>query len=110
MTIEQSDKIDGMGLDAHKGEVVLMISDHLEWLDNRGHFLKLEEKLSSYINFAQSGQLQEIIPNSKGLGTRIKLVHQFDPPAKSRVILEAIKQQLSELNLEFSYEALPSKY
>lgn len=107
MTIEQADKVDGMGIDANKGEVVLMISDHLKWVDQSAHFSKLEDKLGSYINFIKSGQLEEAMPLAKGMETRIKLVHQFPPPGEARSILDSIAQQLSELRLSFSYEGIP---
>ena len=110
MTIEQADKVDGMGIDIEKGEVVLIISDHLEWADKTAHFSKLENKLGCYINFVQSGQLQEAMPQATGMGTRIKLVHQFAPPGEAKSILDSIAQQLSEMGVEFSYEGIPANY
>lgn len=110
MTIEQADKIDGLGIDAGKGEVVLMISDHLEWSDQTAHFSKLELKLGSYINFTQSGQLIEALPQAKGMPTRIKLVYENDPPVAAKKILDSIAQQLSEIDFEFSYEGLPANF
>lgn len=110
MTIEQADKVDAMGIDAGKGEVVLMISDHLEWSDQTAHFSMLEQKLGSYINFAQSGQLEQALPEAKGMPTRIKLVHQFSPPVDAKSILDSIARQLSEMNFAFSYEGLPASY
>jgi hypothetical protein len=110
MTIEQSDKVDGMGVDAGNGEVVLIISDHLEWVDQAAHFSKLEQKLGGYINFVQSGQLEESVPQAKVMPTRIKLVHQYDPPVEAKSILNSIAQQLAEMNFRFSHESLPENY
>ena len=110
MTIEQADKIDGMGIDAAKGEVVLIISDHLEWGGEVDHFSKLEQKLGGYINFVQSGQLQEVMPQAKGMSARIKLVHQYEPPIEAKSILDSVARQLGEMNFVFSYEGLPANY
>jgi hypothetical protein len=110
MTIEQADKVDGLGIDAEKGEVVLMISDHLEWVDQTTHFLKLDHKLGCYIDFVQSGQLCETMPQAKGMVTRIKLVHQFAPSVEAKSILDSITQQLSEMSVAFSYEGIPANY
>lgn len=110
MTIEQIDKVDGMGFDAANGEVVLIISDHLDWKDHNRHFAVLEQKLGSYIDFVQSGQLKDTMSQSVGKSTRIKLVHQHTPPVEAKLILDSISQQLSEMDLAFSYESLPSTY
>lgn len=110
MTIEQADKVDGMGIDTERNEVVLMISDHLEWSDQAQHFPQLEAKIGGYINFVQSGQLAEMMPKSRGLLVGIKLVYKYEPPDEVKRVLDSIVEQLSQMNLRFSYEILPSKY
>lgn len=42
MSIEQADVIDAIVVDKETGQVVLTISDHLEWGDD--HLLLLQEK------------------------------------------------------------------
>lgn len=110
MTIEQADKVDGMGIDADKGEVVLLISDHLKWDDEGTHFSKLEEKLGGYINFVQSGQIEELMPQAKGMVKRIKLVCQHEPTMGAKSLLDSVAHQLDGMNFAFSYEQLAAKY
>lgn len=110
MTIENTDKVDGLGVDAQAQEAVLLISDHLSWHDVGEHFGFLEKKIGSYVSFINSGQLDEALPNAKGLPVRIKLIHEHRPDSRSIEILDGLAGQLSGLGLRFSYEALPSGY
>jgi hypothetical protein len=110
VTIEQADKVDGMGIDSDKGEVVLVISDHLDWLDQALHFSRLEQKIDNYINFVQSAQLEEVMPQGKGMGIRIKLVQQFAAPSEVKSILDGIAQQLFEIGIAFTCEEIPAGY
>ena len=110
MTIEQIEKVDGLGIDVQAGEAVLVISDHLSWQDEAEHFSYLENKIGNYVNFIKSGQMLEILPNARGLSTKIKLVHEHQPTANAERILAAVKKQLKDIEITFAYEALPDSY
>lgn len=111
MTIENPDTIDGVGIDRQTGEVVLLISDHLLWGDDdASHFSLLENKLGGYVNFVQSGQVLEALPGAEGRPIRIRLVHEHEPTDGAKTVLEAVRQQLAEIGLEFSYLGLPTGY
>ncbi len=107
MTIEQLDKVDGLGIDGQRNETVLLISDHLSWQDQSVHFAVLEGKLSAYLNFIRSGQLYESLPSAKGLPVRIKLMHQHSPNAAAELALDATGKKLAALGVAFSHESLP---
>ncbi len=110
MTIEQPNKIDGLGLGRSVKEVVLMISDHLSWQDGQTHFTALEKKIGNYLNFVKSGQILESFPHASGLPVRINLIYKYEPDAPAENILQTVKRQLSEMGITFTYEALPEKY
>lgn len=110
MTIEDVNIIDGMGIDAKDEEIILMISDHLPWSDERAHFGALEAKLGRYIDFIKSGQLLEEQPQALGLKKRIELIYQFEPSNSALVVLRTIATQLKELDIQFSYTTLPTPY
>ena len=111
MTIESPDSVDGLGIDRQNSEVVLLISDHLPWADDdAAHFSLLENKLDAYVNFIRSGQVLEAVPGSEGLPIRIRLVHEYEPTEAAKTVLEAVKQQLAEIGMAFSYLGLPANY
>ena len=52
LSIEQTDVVDFMGIDKLTGEIVLTISDHLEWNDaDEEHLWLLQEKINAYLRF-----------------------------------------------------------
>lgn len=110
MTIEQSDKVDGMGIDARLNEFVLLISDHLRWENEAVHIEALESKIGGYLNYINSGQHLEAVPRAKGLPIRIKFVHEHKPTPTAQSMLRSVKGQLEDINIRFSYESLPEGY
>ncbi len=110
MTIEQADKIDGIGIDKRLNELTLLVSDHLPWEDEAAHFRAMESKIDAYLNYLRSNQHLESIPQSKGLPIRINLLCEHSPTQNAQSILEGMRGQLESMNIRFSYDALPSGY
>lgn len=110
MTIEDTQTLDGAGIDEDTNETVLVISDHLSWQNEGEHFTLLEKKLSSYIDFVRSGQIYEVLPSSRGLPIRIRLIHEHAPTSSALAFLRAAQKQLAEIGFNFSHQSLPEGY
>ena len=65
MAVDNPNVIDAIGTDQTTGEVVLTISDHLEWDDRNEHLLILQEKINRYIGFIETGELREKYPGAE---------------------------------------------
>lgn len=107
MTIENFETIDGVGISKESGEVVLQISDHLEWEDSAIHFNLIEKKIGSYLNFIQGGQLFEVVPEAKDRSIRIDIICKFEPSELALKFLTAAMQQLKLMGVALSYGMLP---
>jgi hypothetical protein len=84
MAVDQTDKIDAIGVDRSSGCVVLTISDHLPWtVADDGHLDLLRDKLNAYLSFVESGQLIEAYPDAAGRHVVICVVgkHDLSAPA-----------------------------
>lgn len=110
MSIEDSGVIDSIGVSKVDQKAVLLISDHLDWADEKGHFEVFEQKISKYLDFIKSGQLLETLPHAKDRPIRIELVQQYKPTENGLRFLNAAKQQLAEMGLEFTFHPLPAGY
>ena len=78
MTIEQPSTIDFVSFGPESNDVVLAISDHLVWDQNEGeHLLLLQDKLNSYLEFVENGQLYKHYPQVKGRNVVISLASKF---------------------------------
>lgn len=110
MAIDNPSSVDGLGISRADGKAVLTIADHLDWASVPDHLRMIERKLGNYLGFIRSGQIYEALAESRGRSVRIELIHQFPPDDEGKRFLEAAKLQLSEMGVEFAYQALPDGY
>ena len=66
MSIQQNDKVDAIGIELDSGCVILTISDHLDWKDERPHLIALQDKLNTYRRFVESAELFTVYPDAVG--------------------------------------------
>ena len=104
MPLEQTDKIDALGLESETGCAVLTIADSWHWDDEREHLSALQEKLNAYFEFIESGQVWESYPAATGRQLRINVVFRFRPPAVATEFLAKAAAVASELNVLVSHE------
>jgi hypothetical protein len=78
MTINQPDVIDIISINK-AGDVVLTISDHLDWSNSVEHQAILEAKLNKYLAFVESREILTNYPDAKGRRVLIKIVFKFEP-------------------------------
>ena len=110
MTIAQADQVDGIGIDSHSHELVLIISDHLTWENEAAHVAALETKIGAYLGFLNDRQHLQSVPSATGLPIRIKVLHQYEPTSVGQMILQTVENQLATRNIRFSYGPLPVGY
>ena len=85
MTVEDVDKIDFVTGERQTGDMILTISDHLDWDENEGeHLLVLQKKLNTYLEFIESGQLYVKIPEAVGRKIVIQVVGKFPLSEEAR--------------------------
>jgi len=110
MSISDAGTIDGIGIDKASGEVVLNISDHLDWADQEGHLTALETKVNAYLEYLKSGQLVKDLPNAKGRRPRIAVYQQFAAPDGATEVLERLGAALEAHGIGFNFGELPAGY
>jgi hypothetical protein len=92
VSIDIPDVIDAIGIDRETGEVILTISDHLEWEKGyEEHSSRLEAKIGQYLNFIISGQLFVDYPDGLGRKIRIDIVQKYPPDEQGHTWLHAAK-------------------
>ena len=84
MSIDQPDVVDIVSVDRMTGQVVLTISDHLDWSDSAAHQLLLQSKLNRYLAFVESGEILQSCPNAKDRLVALRVVFRFQPDEAGR--------------------------
>lgn len=87
MTIENPGVVDFVSVDPQTDDVVLTVSDHLDWRDEAAHLVALEEKLNAYMAFVESGELIERYPYARDRRVRIEIVteHELSQGARTYI-------------------------
>jgi hypothetical protein len=65
VSITDVDSVDNIA-ETNNGEVLMVITDHLEWENLSEHLTLLEKKLSTYVFFLESGMIFERHENLRG--------------------------------------------
>ena len=86
--------------------VILTISDHLEWDEENEHIFLLQEKINAYLIAIESGQLNKKYPNSIGKKVIISVALKYDPDENGVLFLSKVKDTLSNSGYGFSYYIL----
>ncbi|WP_136805857.1 DUF6572 domain-containing protein [Desulfosediminicola flagellatus] len=103
MSIEQTEVIDFISAAKDEQYIDLTISDHLAWDDKNEKLLILQDKLNSYLEFIESGQLIEEYPASKGKKIRIDLRCKFEPNDEGKNFLSIVQPVVNDLGHELKW-------
>lgn len=98
MSIIDSDKVDGMG--KRNNELILLITDHLEWENEYEHLLILQNKINSYLGFIETKQYKETYPNTDFDNYVIEIHFLNDISKNCLKLLDVIANQVEEFNIK----------
>ena len=103
MSIEQQNTIDFIGIDKNTNQVILTISDHLDWQENN-HLILLQEKLNTYLRFIESGEINESYPDAKNKSVVLKIRALHKPNREAKSFLGKVKKIIEDAGMSFLFE------
>lgn len=104
MSLDNTRIIDAVGTEAATGCTVLTITDHWDWEDEHAHLLALQEKLNSYFEFVESGQLAETRPDASKGQVRINVVSRFPMPSVGKDLISKASDVARQIDIEVTTE------
>ena len=108
MAVDNPDVVDAIGIDRDTGDVVLSISDHLEWDEANEHLLVLQDKINRYLGFIDSGELLEEYPNAVSRPVRIDVCCKYQPADDGQRFLAQAREVIERAGWSFSWR-VPEK-
>jgi len=102
VAVDNSDIVDIVSIGSD-GNVVLTISDHLEWAETESHQLTLQDKLNRYLAFVESGEILESYPKAEGRPIVFSVVTQFDPDPSGLAFLERARTVIENAGFRFRH-------
>ena|SRR5690606_10483941 len=106
MSVENKEVIDLISIDEQQ-KVILTISDHLEWDERNEHLLILQEKINSYLESIEGGDLYEKYPNARNRKIVIRIVSLYNPNEDGEFFLQRVKQILESAGYGFEFSRQP---
>src|ERR1700739_4426375 len=98
MGMDTPQTVDAISLDRSGKIVTLTIFDAWDWADEGRHLIAIQEKLNSYFDFIQSGQIFESYPKAVGKELCIDVVTQYPLTAKAGRLLRLADKLAGKLN------------
>jgi len=109
MTIDQMDVVDAIARDPDNDEVILFIFDHLPWTSNDqehfNHLDLLQQKIYRYLDFIESGEMNERYPKAIGRNVRFQIRGKYEMDEDAAALFKKLQDYVSEqgCRLEFRY-------
>lgn len=110
MSIENTTTVDFVNVQSATGEVLLTISDHLDWDEQEGRHLELlQSKLNTYLRFIESGELYRTFPQTKGRNLVIDVAGQFPMSTIGRSFFQKAERAVRNAGYSIRFRLLDSK-
>ena len=105
-TIEDVHKIDAINVDKETNDVILNIFDHLDWADEKKHIDTLKEKITNYIKFVESKEIESVFPDAKGKKIKICVVAKFSVTGNALKFIASITETVTNAGLSLDHSFL----
>ncbi len=100
MAVDDEGVVDWIASSPKTNEVILVITDHLQWnTDNDFHILHMElllEKVNSYLGFMESGEIYEAYPEAIGKKLVIRVVAKYEMSEDGKTFFEKLKDAVEK--------------
>jgi hypothetical protein len=94
MSVEEAGVVDFISTRGDR--VVLTITDHLDWADEAGHVLALQEKINAYLAFLEGGEMSTAYPQGVGKSAVISVVMQVAPTPGCNKFFDMVRPVLED--------------
>jgi len=103
MSIEQKNVIDFISTNEESNSVVLTISDHLDWIDVKKHLLALQDKISTYLRFIESGEIYDSYADAKGKNIVINIIAKNELVPEGEEFIEKVKSVVHQAGFKLDF-------
>ncbi len=98
--VEDTEVIDLVTFDKKSNTLILVMIETRDWDSSSSMYSELQDKLSNYIAYVESGQLFEKYPDYKKSKIAIHLDHKFEMSKFAKSVFLRMEAILSEYGIE----------
>ena len=110
MAVDQPDVIDVASMSKSSGELILTISDHLDWASSIEHQTVLQKKFNAYLAFAESEEIWQQFPDAKGRPVVFNVVFRYRPDKQGLLFLDRARAVIESAGFGLRYEVFAESY
>ncbi len=99
ISISDVEKVDAMGISKDGQQLILLITDHLNWKNEYDHLMQLQNKINSYLGYIESQQYSEVYPNREFSSFKIDIRFKYNITTQCLKFIEAVNTQVSRFNI-----------
>jgi hypothetical protein len=110
MTVEEPSKVDFTTIEPQSGDIRLVITDHLDWGEQKGeHLLALQNKLNSYLAFIESGEIYAKVPKAIGRKIVIEVMGKFPLSDEAKKFYRLAGKAIEDAGFSLRFELFKPK-
>jgi hypothetical protein len=112
MTVERKEVIDWLGIEKGTSHILLTLVDDLDWSDEHGHLLALQEKLNTYLAFIESGEVFERLAEEVGrtvardTPVKVSILAKHPLPEHAKGFFEYAKRNFGAAGFGLSFKVV----
>ncbi len=106
MSIEQSDKVDFIGINKELNTATLVISDHLDWTISDSHLEMLQDKLNGYLSFIESNEIYDAYPKAKGKDIIIEVIGKYPLNEEAEEFYRQVNEMIGDAGIDLRFKLL----
>lgn len=100
MSVLDVDRIDDLATANMSKTLIMLISDHLDWSDEYGYLIALQNKINSYISFVEEKQYLQIEQFGKHFENFvIEIAFKFSPMENCLKFISSAEKQIMNLKI-----------
>lgn len=104
MSVKDTGKIDGMGIDEKTNTLVFLIIDPYNWkVQEYEHLKGLQAKINNYVKYIETKGYESVYSGKNFDGFRIEICFKYQYTENCEKFLEAGRKQLTERNIKLKY-------
>lgn len=105
MAIDNTNVIDGIGIDKNGKALRLLLTDHLAWSGNNAlseydHLTLLQNKINAYISYLETKQYEEQYPEEKVEMAIIEIHFAYDITGNCEKFLNTVQNQIGQYGIK----------
>ncbi len=103
MSVVDVDKVDGLAVRDDGVGLMMLITDHFDWSDEKKHLFVLQDKINAYVDFFMAEQYKNVYKDLDAGYAIIQINFKYPLSDNAEKFLEAVSSQINPYLMDIAY-------